>query len=142
MSDKFTGKFISRDSSTFHFSLDPDMSAIGASVEVQTPGSGWGYQTAIHNVVGKSRWTGPVNGLKRAVKALTGSHNTPSAYVLYNDPFFPEVEYFCRLCREAGMQLQMHFKTLPSASEVKFVRRPPLEDLLSYEGARNWFSLG
>jgi len=112
----------------------PDMSAIGASVEVQTPGSGWGYQTAIHNVVGKSRWTGPVNGFKRAVKALTGSHSTPSAYVLYNDPHFPEVEYFCRLCGEAGMQLQMHFKTLPSASEVKFVRRPPLEDLLSYKG--------
>ena len=112
----------------------PDMSVIGASVEVQTPGSGWGYQTAIHNVVGKSRWTGPINGLKQAVKALTGSHSTPSAYVLYNDPFFPEVEYFCRLCGEAGMQLQMHFKTLPSASEVKFVRRPPLEDLLSYEG--------
>lgn len=112
----------------------PDMSAIGVSVEVQTPGSGWGYQTAIHNVVDNSCWTGPVNGLKRAVTALTGSASTPTAYVLYNDPFFPEVEYFCRLCGEAGMQVQMHFKTLPSASEVKFIRRPPLEDLLSYQG--------
>lgn len=112
----------------------PDMSTIGATVEVQTPGSGWGYQTAIHNMVGESRWLGPVNGIKNAVAALTGSPSTPSAYVLYNDPFFPEVEYFCRLCKEAGMQLQMYFKALPSASEVKFVRRPPLEDLLSYQG--------
>lgn len=112
----------------------PDMSAIGASVEVQTPGSGWGYQAAIHNTVGKSTWPGPVKGLKRAVTALTGAYDTPTAYVLYNDPFFPEVEYFCRLCGEAGMQVQMHFKSLPSTSEVKFVRRPPLEDLLSYGG--------
>jgi len=112
----------------------PDMSEIGASVEVQTPGSGWGYQTAIHNIVEESRWPGPVKGFMQAVTKLTGSPSTPAAYVLYNDPFFPEVEYFCRLCGEAGMQVQMHFKTLPSASEVKFVRRPPLEDLLSYEG--------
>ncbi len=112
----------------------PDMSAIGGSVEVQTPGSGWGYQTAIHNTVAKSSWPGPVNGLKQAVTTMTGSSSTPAAYVLYNDPFRPEVEYFCRLCAEAGMQLQMHFKTLPSCLEVKFIRRPPLEDLLSYNG--------
>ena len=112
----------------------PDMSAIGATVEVQTPGSGWGYQTAIHNIVSESKWPGPVNGIKKAVATLTGSSSAPSAYVLYNDPFFPEVEYFCRLCKEAGMQLQMYFQALPQASEVKFVRRPPLEDLLSYKG--------
>ena len=121
----------------------PDMSEIGVSVEVQTPGSGWGYQTAVHNVVVNSCWSGPVDGFKHAVTNLTGSPSTPAAYVLYNDPFVPEVEYFCRLCSESGMNLQMYFQNLPSPSEVEFLRRPPLEDMMSYVGGeeliQSWF---
>lgn len=58
----------------------PDMSAIGNSVEVQTPGSGWGYQTAIHNTVDESsRWQGPVRGFKEVVAEVTGRADTPAA---------------------------------------------------------------
>jgi|GEM_PF-5675296 len=105
----------------------PDMSEVGQSVEVQIPGSGWGYQQAIHQTVDGSAWAGLVN----AFSSASGSKR--SGYILYNDPFRAETEYFCNLCRNAGVDLQLYFQYLPD-SEVGFVRRPPLEDLLSYSG--------
>ena len=111
----------------------PDMSALGVTVEVQTPGSGWGYQTAIHATVNStSRWIGPVAGFQAGVEYTTGCAQSAAAYILYNQPFFREVEYFCKQCNEFGMNLEMCFQHVPDPETVKFVRRPPLEDLLGY----------
>lgn len=116
----------------------PDMSAIGSTVEVQIPGSGWGYQTAIHKtVVENSSWIGSVKAFGQAIKKVTGSLNSPSAYILYNQPFFREVQYFCQCCNQAGMDVRIFFQSLPSPNEVKFLRRPPLQDLLTYTGGND-----
>jgi len=113
-----------------------DMVDLGTTVEVQVPGSGWGYMTAIYNTVNShSVFPGPFRGMGEAIKAVTGSIQSPSAYILYNDPFFREVEYFCGWCQKEGIPLKMYFKEVPKPQEVRFVRRPPLEDLVSYQGA-------
>ena len=113
-----------------------DMANLGVTVEVQVPGSGWGYMTAIYSTVnGHSVFPGPVRGMGEAIRTVTGSSQSPSAYILYNDPFSREVEYFCRRCRETDISLKMYFKEVPKPQDVKFVRRPPLEDLVSYQGA-------
>ena len=113
-----------------------DMTDLGATVEIQVPGSGWGYMTAIYNTVnGNSSFLGPYRGFGEAIREVTGNSNSPAAYILYNEPFFREVEYFCNSCNNAGISLKMFFKEVPRPGEVKFVRRPPLEDLVSYEGA-------
>ena len=113
-----------------------DMVDLGVTVEVQVPGSGWGYMTAIYSTVnGDSVFPGPFRGMGEAIKTVTGSIQSPSAYILYNDPFSREVEYFCNSCQKEGIRLKMYFKEVPKPQEVKFVRRPPLEDLVSYQGA-------
>jgi len=113
-----------------------DMVDLGVTVEVQVPGSGWGYMTAIHSTVnGLSIFPGPFRGMGEAIKAVTGSIKSSSAYILYNNPFFREVEYFCSRCQRDGIPLKMYFKEVPKPQDVKFVRRPPLEDLISYQGA-------
>ena len=113
-----------------------DMVDLGTTVEVQVPGSGWGYMTAIYSTMnGHSVFPGPFRGMGEAIRTVTGSSQSPSAYILYNDPFFREVEYFCSWCQREGIPLRMYFKEVPKPQEVRFVRRPPLEDLVSYQGA-------
>lgn len=113
-----------------------DMVDLGVTVEVQVPGSGWGYMTAIYSTVdGHSIFPGPFRGMGEAIRTVAGSIKSPSAYILYNDPFFREVEYFCSRCQKEGIPLEMYFKRVPKPQDVKFVRRPPLEDLVSYQGA-------
>lgn len=113
----------------------PDMSSLGLAVEVQVPGSGWGYQTAIHTTVENcSVWPGLIEAFRQALLETTGSGESSCAYVLYNQPFYREVVYFCSRCVAAGINLRMYFQELPKAEEASFVRRPPLQDLLSYPG--------
>lgn len=116
----------------------PDMSAMGLTVEVQTPGSGWGYQTACHEMVpGQSSWLGPIEGFKLAVALATGFNQSKACYILYNQPFYREADFFCKRCKQAGLAMEMYFKTVPKIKDVKFVRRPPLEDLISYPGGED-----
>jgi hypothetical protein len=113
-----------------------DMSDLSSTVEIQVPGSGWGYMTAVHSVTnGSSCLMGPTNGFGRAITSLSGNGKMPSAYILYNDNHFHEVKYFCESCRNDDVALEMFFKSVPESSQVKFVRRPPLEDLVQYQGA-------
>jgi hypothetical protein len=113
-----------------------DMVDIGSTAEVQIPGSGWGYMTAIYSTTSNnSKFIGPVQGFAQAMKSVTGSSQTPAAYILYNGPFYREVQYFCDRCQREGIPLTIYFKNVPRPDEARFIRRPPLEDLVQYPGA-------
>lgn len=113
-----------------------DMSDIGVTVEMQVPGSGWGYMTALYSTVnGNSAYLGPNRGMGEAIRSITGSSQSLSAYILYNQPLFWEVDYFCSRCQDIGIPLTLYFQKVPKPGDARFVRRPPLEDLISYEGS-------
>lgn len=114
----------------------PDMPNLSQAIEVQIPGSGWGYMTAIHNIVPNgSSYYGPVIGFGKAMEVATGLAHPRGAYILYNPPLKREVDFFAKSCKEQGVNLNVFFKKVPVSDNIDFVRRPPLEDLLEYEGS-------
>ncbi len=114
----------------------PDMPRIGKSVEVQTPGSGWGYMTAIHQNVPNSSWIGPVGAFQTAASAVV-SENADMGYMLYNPPFANEVKYFCDQVAQSGGKIALHYQSLPQNGSVRFLRRSPLEEFVTYSGAED-----
>lgn len=117
-----------------------DQPNLEKTIEMQIPGSGWGYMLGASNVFasickdGQPWGEGLDVAFVRAMRELSGKENPRVIHVLHNEGHLREAESFAQACSQRGIQMEVSLREVPELDGVDVIRRPPLRDLLSFPG--------
>ncbi|XOU94178.1 MAG: hypothetical protein ACNFW9_05015 [Candidatus Kerfeldbacteria bacterium] len=122
-----------------------DQPDFGKAVEAQTPGSGWGYYTAMaelyktDNVIGREF----VKSVAKHLRLLSGKESSRVVHLLHKVDFYKnEAEHFAKAIRNEGIDFTICVRSIPENIEsYDIVLRHYMEELGQYEGWQNLLEL-